>query len=291
MSPTAPAWSRAPSRNTTLTQPGLSRNIDAITSGTVATPRSHPIRVRTAHDSGVRRLRDLLRAAILRGDYPTGVLPGESTLMAREQLSRATVREALDLLRHEGLVERTQGVGTHVMARAVMMRLAEMHGAAQPETASIFNRRMRPRILDCSVLPTPESVARRLEIPDGTDCLRLEYVALFGDEPVGIATNYVIFPEAERIRSTPFVSDWYALLADAGVDLGDSEVVLSCSTADPATADSLGVAAGTPLLSMEQIIHDADGRAFDLAFIHTRGDRFLLTSRIGRSGGGLRWLG
>jgi GntR family transcriptional regulator len=171
------------------------------------------------------------------------------------------------------------------------MRLAEMHGVEQPETASLFNRRLRPRILDCTTLPAPESVARRLGVPPSSECLRLEYVALFGEEPVGIATNYIIAPEAERIRRTPFVSDWYALLGDAGVDLGDSEVVLSCSSADSATAHPLGVALGTPLMSMEQVIHDSAGRAFDLAFIHTRGDRFLLTSRIGRGGAGLRWLG
>jgi GntR family transcriptional regulator len=41
----------------------------------------------------------------------------------------------------------------------------------------------------------------------------------------------------------------------------------------------LGVREGAPLISMEQIIYDVSGRAFDLAFIHTRGERFRFVSR------------
>lgn len=234
-----------------------------------------------------RQLRDRLRAEILRGGFVDGRLPPEAELMMAEGVSRATVRAALAELRHEGLIERTQGVGTHVVVRGMMLRLAEVHGVAPPQERSLLNRRLRPKILDHSVVPAPASVARRLDVAPGTDCLRLEYVALVGDEPMALATNYVLFPEAAAIGDTPFVSDWYALLDDARVSISDSEFVLCCAIADGATAEPLGLAAGAPLMVLEQVVHDASGRAFDLAFIHIRGDRFLLTSRIGRDHTGL----
>jgi GntR family transcriptional regulator len=227
----------------------------------------------------VRRLRDMLRAAVQGWRYPDGQLPSEAELMATHQASRATVRQALALLRAEGLIERTQGIGTHAVAKPVKTSLQEAHGVIKPSRESLFNQRMRPRELDRSVVPAPTTVAERLGAAPGTPCLRLEYVALHDEEPIAVATNYVLFPEAEQLRSTPFVSDWYRMLDDAGVELSDSELVLGCELADASLASVLGVREGAPLISMEQIIYDVSGRAFDLAFIHTRGERFRFVSR------------
>jgi GntR family transcriptional regulator len=227
----------------------------------------------------VRRLRDMLRAAVQGGRYDDGQLPSEAELMASHRATRATVRQALALLRAEGLIERTQGIGTHAVLHPVSTELPEAHGVISPGRDSMFNRRMRPRVLDRSVVPAPATVADRLGVARATQCLRLEYVALHEEEPVALATNYVLFPQAERLRHTPFVSDWYALLADAGVELSESEFVFGCELADELLASVLGIREGAPLIAMEQIIYDRHGRPFDLAFIHTCGERFRFVSR------------
>ncbi|WP_246271820.1 GntR family transcriptional regulator [Amycolatopsis acididurans] len=229
------------------------------------------------HD--VRRLRDMLRGAVQGGWYPDGQLPSEAELMATHNASRATVRAALTLLRAEGLIERTQGIGTHVVVKPVKTSLPEAHGVIKPSRESLWNRRMRPREIDRSVVPAPTTVAARLEVAPDTPCLRLEYVALHDEEPIAIATNYVLFPEAGKLRDTPFVSDWYRLLEDAGVELSDSEFIFDCELADAPLAAALGIREGAPLIAMEQLIYDLDGRPFDLAFIHTRGERFRFVSR------------
>ncbi|WP_116538692.1 GntR family transcriptional regulator [Rhodococcus globerulus] len=64
-----------------------------------------------ARPDSVRRTRDLLRAAVLRGDFVDGILPGERELVGSYSVSRGIVREVLTLLRDEGLIARTQGVG------------------------------------------------------------------------------------------------------------------------------------------------------------------------------------
>ncbi|MTD58343.1 UTRA domain-containing protein [Amycolatopsis sp. RM579] len=227
----------------------------------------------------MRRLRDLLRGAVQGGHFPGGQLPAEAELMTSHRASRATVREALALLRSEGLIERTQGVGTHVVIKPVQTSLPEAHGVIKPSRTSMLNQRMRPRELDRSVVAAPPTVAGRLGVPDGTPCLRLEYVALHDEEPVAVATNYVLFPEAAQLRDTPFVHDWYRLLDDAGVRLSDSEFIFDCELADAPLASVLGIREGVPLILLEQIIYDLAGRPFDLAFIHTRGERFRFVSR------------
>lgn len=202
--------------------------------------------------------------------------------MASYGTTRATVRAALARLRGEGLIERRQGVGTYVVGDAVLTSLAEAHGTAEPAVESVFNRRMRPRELDRSLIALPAPAADRLGVPAGVPALRLEYVALLADEPVGIATNYVLFPQAELLRPLPLESDWYALLVEAGITVGESELLFGCLAADESTAALLGVAPHTPLVTMEQVIYDPSGRPFDLAHVHARGDRFRFVSRAPR---------
>lgn len=265
----------APARNTQVIRrrpAGSPRHLASATMMPVSQQRMH----------NVRRLRDMLRGAVQGGRYPHGQLPSEAELMASHHASRATVREALAMLRAEGLIERTQGVGTHVVVRPVQTSLPEAHGVITPSRDSMFNQRMRPRELDRSVVPAPPMVAERLGVAGGTPCLRLDYVALHQEEPIAVATNYVLFPEAGKLRDTPFVSDWYRLLSDAGVELSDSEFVFDCELADAPLASVLGIREGAPLISMEQIIYDRSGRPFDLAFIHTRGERFRFVSRESR---------
>ena len=59
---------------------------------------------------------DVLRAAIQSGLYEdTMLLPTEQALCLQFQVSRQTVRQALSVLASEGLIERRQGSGSHIL--------------------------------------------------------------------------------------------------------------------------------------------------------------------------------
>ena len=64
-----------------------------------------------------RQVADILRPQVLQGSFAGGVLPGEASLAQEFGASRNAIRDALRILRAEGLVDRVQGVGTKVTAR------------------------------------------------------------------------------------------------------------------------------------------------------------------------------
>ncbi|MCE0768199.1 GntR family transcriptional regulator [Pseudonocardia kujensis] len=225
----------------------------------------------------VRRLRDLLRSALLADRFRDGALPSETALMSAYGATRATVREALGMLRAEGLIERLPGVGTHVMVDPPRTEMDEALGVTRGGAMYAFTT--PPRILDRSTVPAPATLAASLGVDVGTPVLRLEYVAMSEGLPTAVATNYMVYPEAERLLATPFHGHWYQLMADAGVVLGESEFVIDCVAADPMAAELLGVAPGFPLLAMEQTIADPSGRVIDVAFLRIRADRFRFVSR------------
>ena len=82
-------------------------------------PREHtaPVaaaRRRRLRADRARQLADLLRHQLLTEGFADGVLPHEDAIGVDYGASRNTVRQALDLLRTEQLVERLPGVGTVV---------------------------------------------------------------------------------------------------------------------------------------------------------------------------------
>ena len=235
-------------------------------------PRRPPAR---AHD--VRRLRDLLRAALLGGHFAGGQLPAENELMSGYRATRATVRAALGMLRAEGLVERLPGVGTHAMVDPPRTDMDEALGIR--DNGELYALSSQPQILDRSPVPAPAALARALGVAPGTTVLRLEYVACNDGRPIVIATNYVVYPEAQRLLATPFRGHWYELMADAHVELGESEFVIDCVACDDVSAELLGIAPGAALLSVEQTITDPSGRVIDVAYLRIRPDGARFVAR------------
>jgi DNA-binding transcriptional MocR family regulator len=99
---------------------------------------------------GVRYLAvaDEIRAAILSGAYPPGTpLPAEQRLCFQHRSSRDTVRDALDVLRSEGLIVKERGLPTrvtplvdHVTVRLEPGTVVGARMPMRPETAVLHCR-------------------------------------------------------------------------------------------------------------------------------------------------------
>src|SRR2546423_7160068 len=83
-----------------------------------------------------RWVRDSLRSQIMEGAFgglaaPRPALPPETRLAAELGVSRNVVREALDLLRAEGLITRVPGAGTFVTGAKLPQGLGRLEGLAE----------------------------------------------------------------------------------------------------------------------------------------------------------------
>jgi GntR family transcriptional regulator len=229
-----------------------------------------------------RRVRDLLRSELNRGGFVGGRLPTEDHLMSEFGVSRSAVRDALAALRTEGLVERVQGIGTLVKHSKTIVRLSENHGVVEPAPSSMWSGQMRVRLLDWSEVPLPEIAANNLDACPGDRGLRIDYVALLDAAPLGVATNYIRWPEAGRLHSSQFRTDWYAMFEEAGLAIAETTFLMEASLADEHDALLLNVDVGAPVMLAEQVIYGRDGSAYDFAVTRARGDRTAVFSRARR---------
>jgi GntR family transcriptional regulator len=111
----------------------------------------------------------------------------------------------------------------------------------------------------------------------------IERLVLHEGVRIGLAVSYVgIAPDA----AAPLVcqaADAVALLdglLDASID--HAETTVATVPADAETAVLLGIAEGTPMLWLEEILHDRDGRPCAIKQLRYRGDRVAFSGIVRR---------
>jgi GntR family transcriptional regulator len=229
-----------------------------------------------------RQLADLLRRQILTGGFPTGTLPHEAALGTEYAASRNTVRQALDMLRAEGLVDRLPGVGTVVVARKYPHGLDRLMGLAETlhEHGDVTNE-----VRTVGPAPAPAPVAERLRLPAGADVLYIERLRRLNGLPLSLDLTYVPLDIGTCLLGADLEhTDVFRLLeAVTGQPLGHADITLEAVNADAHSAAVLQAPRGAAVLMLERLTHLADGRPVDLEFIRFRGDRITMGGQLRRS--------
>jgi GntR family transcriptional regulator len=134
-------------------------------------------------------------AGRIRSDIHDGVVkPGdligtEKEIGDRFNVSRATVRQALDDLKHEGLVVRITGRGTYVSALHLTVDLPNLLSF----TEEMKRRGIEPGsiVLAFERIPCPEEAAKNLQCPAGDDILYIRRVRTGNGTPIVIGDHYL----------------------------------------------------------------------------------------------------
>jgi GntR family transcriptional regulator len=202
-----------------------------------------------------RAIADDLRRRLRAGEFSAGrLLPSESELSGSYAASRVTVRKALELLRHDGLVDARQGFGWFVPSDPVRQTLGRLGTIeAQLEASGVRSER---RIVSFGFVAAPP---RAREVLAADVVLEVRRVNLADDEPFALVTVWC--PEdlgARLSRDDVERSPFYELL---DVPLGGAVQTIGAAAAEPGAAEVLGIPVGSPILHVERITSTPDGQA------------------------------
>ena len=132
----------------------------------------------------------MLREEIAAGEFRRGdQLPTEEMLGQRFNVSRITVRGALDLLVAEGLLKRERGRGTFVTDAPVEHTLVRLTDFV--EDMSVAGLRPTSRVVHFAEEPSSAEVAGELRLARGVPVLRLDRLRLADDQPVAFDVTYL----------------------------------------------------------------------------------------------------
>jgi GntR family transcriptional regulator len=130
----------------------------------------------------------LLREIHDNGLGPGNRLPSEAQIESRYGVSRTTIRQALNELAVEGVIERTQGKGTFV-ASPNITHLPLLTSF----TENMLSQGYEPsrRVLVSMVADPPEDIAYRLQLAARRRCRFLRRLLLADQEIVGLAETWL----------------------------------------------------------------------------------------------------
>ncbi len=232
----------------------------------------------------------LLREIEERRLGPGDRLPTEAEIEARYGVSRSTIRQALNELAAEGVVERIQGKGTFV-------------GTPKPRhiplltsfTENMISQGHRPsrRVLASSATGAPAEVAARLGIDEGTPCRFLHRLLLADEQVVGVSRTWL--PEAilgghdqlfepDRLEAASLYEVLQA--PPIGLVLARGVENITPSTADREQASLLGVDPGSPVLVVTRLTFAGDGGAIEWTYMVFAEDRYEYRVEMTRPSGG-----
>ncbi|MBT3385172.1 MAG: GntR family transcriptional regulator [Prolixibacteraceae bacterium] len=150
-----------------------------------------------------RKLYEILRKHILTGVYEEGsLLPSENELCTVYEMTRPTVRHALDSLVKDGLILKKQGKGSIVRKPPQNIGILSISGTA----SAVGVRYLKTDILQKPLIKTwPEIFPFVLsELEKESGCIYLERLRYVDDEPVFYDINHLPNIFLQRITQHSF---------------------------------------------------------------------------------------
>jgi GntR family transcriptional regulator len=203
-------------------------------------------------------------------------LPPERELAARFQVSRMTLRRAVEELVREGRLERRHGAGTFVAEPKIAQGLAV--------TSFSEDMRQRGAVPSSRTLAVDEVLAgaqlgRRLEISPGERVTRVARLRLADGAPMAVETLHVPQAVAPGLTGEMLADrSFYDLLAsDYGVVLGRGLQTIEATVTDETESQLLEVPLHSPAFLFERTSRATDGRVVEFVRSVYRGDRYQFT--------------
>ncbi|HZR50571.1 MAG TPA: GntR family transcriptional regulator [Streptosporangiaceae bacterium] len=221
------------------------------------------------------RIHGELRDLIGSGRWPAGsLLPSQAELAAQFGVSIMTLRQALQLLTDEGLVQARHGSGTYVSAR-YDYDLGHLRSFA--EDLASQGAQITTRVLAAGIVTPPADVAARLAAAGGV--LRLRRLRLSAGQPVIVQTSYLPADLAAVIERDDLTRrGLYAILAAHGLAVSRASETITPISLGPADARDLTRPEAAPALLSHRVSFTAAGVPVIDDHAVLPGDRVAITA-------------
>jgi GntR family transcriptional regulator len=227
------------------------------------------------------QLYEILHDQIQEGVWkPEDMLPSESELVERYQLSRATVRQAFEMLVNQGRVYRRRGQGTFVSRPVFEQNLNRIISFWD----DMHQRGLKPgtRVLSNELIQASEDVIENLEIESNEELASLVRLRLADDEPLSVEHSLLVHKYCQGILEQDYAnSSLRKMLADQyNIHITNAKQKIRAVPATKKLAKLLNVDPDAPLLHIDRISYADDGTPIEYLEINLRGDRYTFHSEL-----------
>jgi DNA-binding GntR family transcriptional regulator len=202
------------------------------------------------HTPQYRQLYESLRHQITTGIYKEGdMIPSENELATLHQITRMTVRQALDDLVNEGYICKRKGKGSFVQSRKNSFGTLKFNAKESTEEAVLTNRMLKKP----SIHEWEQGFFYDLsEDEKRAGCISLKRVILVNDKATVIEQLFLPNIQLPGFTMTTFINDsvFETLQQAYHLEITGCEQVLNAIKADGEVAFILGLEEDAPILEV-----------------------------------------
>lgn len=207
------------------------------------------------------------------GTYPPQTLiPREVDLMAHYDVSRPTVRQAIQTLVEQGLLEKRKRRGTMVKQPKIAQAFTQVVEGYNDE---MTNKGLRPKtkVLLLQRETANSEVAKNLQLASGEDVYKLVRLRYANSQPVVLITSYLPTNIDLNLLAVDFTqASLYDTLGQAKCAVTHVRRRLDVLTADETVADLLNISQGDPLFYFHTQGFTASNLPVEYSVAKYRGD-------------------
>ncbi|KUO50991.1 MAG: GntR family transcriptional regulator [Desulfitibacter sp. BRH_c19] len=224
------------------------------------------------------QVKEILVKEILSGCYSEKI-PSEMELMKRFDVSRSTIRQAINGLVDEGYLEKIHGKGTFLALRPV----EEWLGQFRTYREIIENIGMRPsiKLVSKGKTSSPKDVAEVLGQKEFYAIKRIKYA-----NEIPIAIEKVYYPIKIGLELAKYNLNnaaTYSLLTSMGINLWEAEQIITSAIPTKEQCQVLGIDTSISVLSIERINYDQEENIVEYEKTVFRSDMYSFRVKLGRT--------
>jgi GntR family transcriptional regulator len=202
------------------------------------------------------------------------LIPTETELCSLFNISRPTVRQAINELVTEGYLYRLKGKGTFISRPKIhqdFMIVLESFNDEMKEKGLTPST----KVLQLKLAKASEIVAENLQLDEGNDVIFLERLRSANDEPIVLVDTYLPNSLVQNILSKNLENEslYKIIERDYGYMIQKAIRTIEPSIAGEYEAKLLGVKKGAPVQYIETVTYLDSGVPIEYSIAKYRGDR------------------
>lgn len=225
-----------------------------------------------------QQLSDEIKEQIILGKLKAGDrLMTEAELSQQYEVSRITVRKAIELLVDEGYVMRKQGIGTFI-AEKKLRRVVDSDNLVRSfsETSRMSGQEPSSELLSMEWILPETSIQHHLHVNEGEKVLKIVRLRKIDGIPVMVETNY--YPQKmDFLLQSNLTGSTYEVFREHGLIPSHAIRSIQICYATAEEAHLLGVEENQPLLLQSEETTDQNHEPIHYSKVVVNSQRYRLT--------------
>jgi GntR family transcriptional regulator len=205
-------------------------------------------------------------------------LPSENELARTLRVSRVTLREAIRQLREDGFIYSRRGSGTYLSGN--VKQIAGTLDVNDGLSRTLTEAGLRPGVADyqTGLIHASQYLADKLRVKKGCGIVLLKRVRTANDKPVVYSLDH-LSPRVATIflAIDGKIGSLFEMIEQSGIRIGNSFAELRPESCTKELAQKLSYKAGSPILSLKQVIVDQKGSPLFYGEDYFRPDCFVFS--------------